>query len=89
MGHISIQHSVQLGVRGRLVLPAAVRKTLGLREGDRLVIRLREDGVIELVGVREVVQGSKGLLGRLYPALKGKSLAQGLIEDRRKEALQE
>lgn len=89
MGHISIQHSVQLGVRGRLVLPAAVRKTLGLREGDRLVIRLREDGVIELVGAREVVQGSKGLLGRLYPALKGKALAQELIEDRRKEALQE
>lgn len=89
MGHVSIQHSVQLGVRGRLVLPASVRKALGLQEGDRLVLRLREDGVIELVGAREVVQGSKGLLGRLYPALKGKALAQELMEDRRREALQE
>ncbi|WP_027881226.1 AbrB/MazE/SpoVT family DNA-binding domain-containing protein [Meiothermus rufus] len=89
MGHISIQHTIQLGVRGRLVLPAAVRRALGLREGDRLVLRLREDGVIELVGAREVVRESKGLLGRLYPDLKGKALAQELLQDRRREALQE
>lgn len=72
-----------------MVLPAAVCKALGLQEGDRLVLRLREDGVIEFVGAREVVQGSKGLLGRLYPALKGKALAQELIQHRRSEALQE
>ncbi len=89
MEHVSIQRSIQLGVRGRLVLPAAFRKALGLQEGDRLVLRLREDGVIEMVGAREVVQGSKGLLGRLYPDLKGKALVEELIQDRRREALQE
>jgi|YNPBryunderm2012_1023409.scaffolds.fasta_scaffold10001_3 AbrB family looped-hinge helix DNA binding protein len=89
MKHPVVQQAVQLGVKGRLVLPAGVRKALQLQEGDRLLLRLRNDGVIELAKAKEVVLGSKGLLQRLYPALKGKTLAQELIQERRREALQE
>lgn len=80
MKHPVVQQAVQLGVKGRLVLPAGVRKALQLQEGDRLLLRLRNDGVIELAKAKEVVLGSKGLLQRLYPALKGKTLAQEPIE---------
>jgi AbrB family looped-hinge helix DNA binding protein len=89
MKHPVVQQAVQLGVKGRLVLPAGVRKALQLQEGDRLLLRLRNDGVIELAKAKEVVLGSKGLLQRLYPALKGKTLAQELIQERRREARQE
>lgn len=89
MKHPVVQKAVQLGVKGRLVLPAGVRKVLQLREGDRLLLQLRDDGVIELVKAEEVVRGSKGLLKRLYPALKGKTLARELIQERRREARQE
>jgi AbrB family looped-hinge helix DNA binding protein len=81
--------TVQLGVKGRLVLPAKLRRALRLREGDRVLLRLREDGVIELVKVEEVVMGNKGLLQRLYPDLKEKALAEELIRERRREALGE
>jgi len=79
MKHPVVQQAVQLGVKGRLVLPAGVRRAL----------RLRGDGVIELVKAEEVVLASKGLLQRLSPALKGRALAQELIQERRREALQE
>ncbi|MCL6528414.1 MAG: AbrB/MazE/SpoVT family DNA-binding domain-containing protein [Thermaceae bacterium] len=49
MKHPVVQQAVQLGVKGRLVLPAGVRRVLRLQEGDRLLLRLRDDGVIELV----------------------------------------
>ena len=42
-------HIVQLDQRGRLVLPRDVREALGLNEGSRLLVKLREDGVIELI----------------------------------------
>ena len=35
--------------RGRLVLPREVREAVGLGAGSRLLVRLRSDGVIELV----------------------------------------
>jgi len=89
MKHPVVQQAVQLGVKGRLVLPAGVRRVLRLREGDRLLLRLWDDGVIELVKAEEVVLGSKGLLQRLYPALKEKALAQELIQERRRAARQE
>lgn len=89
MKHPVVQQAIQLGIKGRMVLPARVRRVLRLREGDRLLLRLRDDGVIELVKAEEVVRGSKGLLQRLYPMPKGKTLAQELIQERRKEALQE
>ncbi|GEM87995.1 AbrB/MazE/SpoVT family DNA-binding domain-containing protein [Meiothermus granaticius] len=89
MKHSVVQQAVQLGVKGRLVLPAGVRRALRLQEGDRLLLRLRDDGVIELVKAQEVVLGNKGLLQRLYPVLRGKTLAQELIQERRREAQQE
>ena len=42
-------HVVRLDQRGRLVLPRDVREALGLNEGSRLLVKLREDGVIELI----------------------------------------
>ncbi len=42
-------HVVRLDQRGRLVLPRDVREALGLNEGARLLVKLREDGVIELI----------------------------------------
>ncbi len=53
-------HVVRLDQRGRLVLPRDVREAIGLGEGSRLLVKLREDGVIELIpldGLYERVSG--------------------------------
>lgn len=35
----------QMGENGRIVIPAAYRRALGLKGGDRLLLRLDEDGI--------------------------------------------
>lgn len=86
--HLVALATKQLGVQSRVVLPDSVRKALGLQEGNWLVRRLREDGVIKLVGAREVVQEVKGILGRVYPTPKGKALTQKLIHDHHRDVFE-
>lgn len=78
---------LQVGSKGRVVLPAEVRAALGLQEGDRLVVRLREDGVLELLSFREVARRVRGLYKDLVSP--GVSLVEELIQERREEARKE
>ena len=78
--------SVQLGDRGRLVLPAEIRRRLNLREGDELVVSLQPDGSLRLTSQRQIVRETRGL----YRARAGRrSLADELIADRRAEVKRE
>lgn len=82
-----VSHSlptVQLGDKGRLVLPANVRKALGLQPGDRLVVTLEEPGVVRLTSAREIARRGRGMLGSKTP---GQDLAGELIAERRKDAV--
>ena len=77
---------VRLCEGGRIVIPAEVRKQPGLKEGDRLHLRV-EDGEIRLFSVREGMRKAQELL---RPYLEGKpSLADELIAERRAEAARE
>ncbi|RLE89767.1 MAG: AbrB family transcriptional regulator [Thermoprotei archaeon] len=46
---------VSIDERGRILLPSELRRRLGFRKGDKVVIKVRDEGVIELY-----------LLSRLY-----------------------
>jgi AbrB family looped-hinge helix DNA binding protein len=41
--------SVRVGEKGRVTLPEAVRKHLGIEEGDELGVELSANGTVELV----------------------------------------
>ena len=69
-----------------MVLPAEVRKALGLKEGDRLLLRVREDGTLELLSAREVARRAKGMFAHVAP---GRSLVDELLAERREEARRE
>jgi AbrB family looped-hinge helix DNA binding protein len=78
--------AVQLGDRGRLVLPAEIRKRLNLRQGDELLVTVQPDGSLRLTSPRQVVRETKGL----YRARAGnRSLADELIAERRAELKRE
>ncbi len=79
-------YSLQLGARGRLVLPAAIRRRLRLEEGDRLVLIEDRDGSLRLTSLRHQVESTQGLLKHLAP---GRSLVEELIRERRAEAASE
>lgn len=74
---------VEVGPKGRVVIPAAIRRELRIVEGSQLVA-LVEDGGVLLLPRAEVKQR----LRRLFSGL-GSSLASELLADRRMEARRE
>jgi AbrB family looped-hinge helix DNA binding protein len=67
---------------GRLVIPAAFRKALGLNPGDEVNLIL-EDGEIRVISARQAIARAQALV-RHYIA-EGWSLSGELIQERRKE----
>lgn len=78
--------STQLGDRGRLVLPAAIRKRLNLHQGDQLLLSVEPDGSLRMTSARQAVRETRGLYRA--PA-RHRSLVDELIADRRREARRE
>lgn len=83
--HRSSAISVRLGDRGRLVLPAVVRRQLQLRAGERLLLTV-DSGSIRIVPARQQVHEARGIYRHLAPK---RSLADELIAERRAEAARE
>ena len=79
---LAMKHVVQLGERGRLVLPAAVRRELGLKAGDRLLLEVGPDG-LKLSSTREKVESARGIFRHLEPS---GVWSQELIEERRRQS---
>ncbi|MBI4827959.1 MAG: AbrB/MazE/SpoVT family DNA-binding domain-containing protein [Nitrospinae bacterium] len=76
---------VHLGPQGRMVIPAFLRRAMGVGSGDRLLAHLEDDRLVlektESVKIR--------LKARFAHVRKGRSLAKELIADRREEAKKE
>lgn len=66
--------AVKLGRKGQLVLPKKIRDTLGLKEGDRLIVGL-EGGRVILSAPERYAEDTRGILrgtwGRTNEEVKG------------------
>jgi AbrB family looped-hinge helix DNA binding protein len=80
-------HTVVVGDRGRMVLPSAVRRELGLTAGTRLLVDVEPDGSVKLQPFRAAAEQTRGLLGELAPY--GGSAVDELLAERRAEAARE
>lgn len=78
-------NEVQVGPQGRLVIPAALRKALDLKPGDRLVARREGDALV--LERREAIEQRLWELFAHIP--KDVSLVDELIAERREEARRE
>jgi AbrB family looped-hinge helix DNA binding protein len=72
----------RLGENGRVVIPAAFRRRLGLRPGDPLILRLDENGVV-IESRRAAVRAAQRMIRERVP--KGELLTERLFEMRRAE----
>ena len=79
-------YKVDLGERGRVVIPAEVRQRLDLKEGDAMVLVVEDDGSMKLIPWRTAVANMAGMFKDVAP---GRSLADELIAERRGEAARE
>jgi AbrB family looped-hinge helix DNA binding protein len=74
-------HTIMMGDRGRLVVPAEVRARAGLEEGTALVLLETPGGL--------VLMTREQLRARVRDELAGLDLLSTLLADRRREAAAE
>jgi|GEM_PF-252824 len=72
---------------GRVVIPAEIRQSLGLKEGDAVLFEVR-DGEVVLTTRMAQIKRAQAMFRRFVPA-GSPSLADELIAERRAEAAQE
>lgn len=77
---------VTVGVDGRVVIPAAFRKEIGIRPGDTLVLESDGDSLLVRSYDRVLLETQDYFRQFLAP---GESVVDGLIGDRRAEATRE
>lgn len=78
------EREIVVGDRGRIVLPSAVRRTLGIERGTRMLVSAEQDGSLRMRPYRAVADESRGLLRSLAP--EDASLVDELLTERRSEA---
>lgn len=80
------QHRLRMGENGRVAIPAAYRRQLGMQPGDELILRV-EEGEVRLSSPKLALERARRILGRYLT--EGDDLADSLIADRRAEAARE
>lgn len=80
-------YALKLSEGGRVVVPAEVRRALGVTEGETLVGELR-DGAFVLTTRRAKLEAARALFQKYFPPGSA-SLADELIAERRAEAARE
>lgn len=73
----------RMGKGGRVVIPAELRRALGLSEGDEVILRLT-DQELYLITPRQAVKKAQAMVRRYVP--ESVRLVDELIAERRREA---
>ncbi len=74
---------VKLDGEGRVAIPPSVRQALGLKPGDTLIVSA-EDGDLHFLSIPSAIRKAQAIVRKFVP--EGVSLADELIDDRRREA---
>src|SRR5262249_15928711 len=82
----SLAQKVELGAGGRLVIPAPMRTALGMKEGDKVLVRL-EGNELRIYTYEEATRRAQEMVRSFLSP--GVSLVDELIADRRAEAARE
>jgi AbrB family looped-hinge helix DNA binding protein len=77
---------VQINENGRVVVPAAFRKALGINPGDKLAVRLEEDGLKITTMKQRIARAQRRARKYIKP---GTSLVDEFLAERREAAKRE
>jgi AbrB family looped-hinge helix DNA binding protein len=73
----------QISENGRIVIPAAFRRAMGLKGGEVVTIRMDEEG-LHIQSRTQAIKRAQAMVRKYVP--KGVSLVDELIAERRREA---
>ena len=74
---------MRLEKSGRILIPAAVRRHLGLCEGSQVLLKVEERGALQVTTRSQALAKVREEIRKYIPA--GQDLAEELIRDRRAE----
>jgi AbrB family looped-hinge helix DNA binding protein len=77
---------LKVNENGRVVIPSAIRKALGIDVGDELIARV-EDDELRITTVKRQIERAQRLVRKYVKP--GRSLVDELIAERRREARNE
>src|ERR1039458_9914477 len=80
-------YTTRLEKSGRILIPAAVRRQLGLSEGSQVLVKVEESGTLQVTSRSQALSKVREEIRRYIPA--GQDLAGELIRDRRAEVERE
>ena len=80
-------YTTRLEKSGRILIPVAVRRQLGLSEGSAVIVKVDEPGALRVTSRSQVLAKVRREIRKYIPA--GRDLVEELIRDRRAEAQQE
>lgn len=81
-----IVETAVLGESGRVVLPAAIRKELGLKAGDRLTV-ISDEGAIRILSRKMALESIRAGIIKKRGSLNG--ILDEFLAERREEAARE
>jgi len=76
-------YTPRLEKSGRILIPASVRRRLGLTEGSQVVVRVEETGTLQITSRSQAFAKVRKEIRKYIPT--GRDLAGELIQDRRAE----
>ncbi len=81
MQNIPPPELVIVSTKGQIVIPREIRELAGLAAGSKLVIQLREDGVLEIRLAKGGIEDLFGIVRKLQNAPQKVSLTKNQEED--------
>ncbi|MCL4514291.1 MAG: AbrB/MazE/SpoVT family DNA-binding domain-containing protein [Firmicutes bacterium] len=70
--------------RGRLSIPSEIRKQMGFREGESVIVESIGPGELRVIRLKDAVDRGKGMYRHF--GVPGQNISDELIADRRREA---
>jgi AbrB family looped-hinge helix DNA binding protein len=80
-------YTTRLEKSGRILIPAPIRRHLGLSEGSQVIVTVEDSGTLQVTSRSQALAKVRDEVRSFIPA--GRNLADELIRDRRAEAARE
>jgi AbrB family looped-hinge helix DNA binding protein len=80
-------YTTRLEKSGRILIPASVRRQLGLSAGSQVLVKVEESGTLQVTSRAQALAKVREEIRKYIPA--GQDLAGELIRDRRAETERE
>jgi len=81
--------AVKMSEGGRVVIPAELREQLQFKQGDQLLMEVKNGALVVTSKVQRIAQMRDEILAAMPPVETGRSLVDELIAERRAEAAKE